>query len=168
MVSAAIHVRIVEDNTSSLSLMDIYKQHVHRKGSDPDAPIAKYYDRFMTFQTNGQQPTPANLCEIVGNIQQTLAPSSLLKDWALKTFNSAADFWHFRKQFTLQLGLANFCEFAFHLVRLNPDMMYIHRDSGLLNVGFYQFDLIEESGLFELIVTCFCFNYYVFRRTSNF
>jgi len=168
VVSFAPNLRFVEDNTSSLSLIEIYKQHVIRKGSDPDAPIAKYYDRLVSFQTKGNQITFPVFRDIVTDIQGSLAPKTLLKEWAMQTFNSAPDFWHFRKQFTLQLGLADFSEFAFHLNRLNPDMMYIHRDSGLANISYFRFDLSEDSGMasigtllkmFMLISICY------FRRT---
>ena len=47
---------------------------------------------------------------------------------------------------TLQLSLAGFAEFVLHLTRLNPDMMYIHEDSGLMNVAYYRFDIDDSTG----------------------
>ncbi|OTF77711.1 Nipped-A-like protein [Euroglyphus maynei] len=139
-------MRFVEDNVSSLSLIEIYKQHMIRRGSDPDAPIAKYYDRLLSLQTKGSQVSLSQLKDIISDIQASMAPKTLLKEWALQTFSTATEFWHFRKLFTLQMGLAGLSEFAFHLTRLNPDMMYIHRDSGLINIAYYRFDLNEENG----------------------
>lgn len=141
--------RLIEDNTTSLSLHDIYKQHSIQKASELDAPIAKYYDRLTSVQKKGSQTTPAIsvLRDIVADIQNSLAPRTLLKEWAVKTFNSAPDFWHFRKQFTLQLGLIDFGEFAFFLNQLNPDMIYIHRDSGLITPSYFRFDINDETGL---------------------
>jgi len=49
-------------------------------------------------------------------------------------------------QFTLQLSLACFAEYVLHLTRLNPDMMYIHQDSGLVNVSYFKFDVDDTTG----------------------
>jgi len=51
-------------------------------------------------------------------------------------------------QFTLQLSLACFAEYVLHLTRLNPDMMYIHQDSGLVNVSYFKFDVDDTTGVF--------------------
>lgn len=49
-------------------------------------------------------------------------------------------------QFTLQLALACLCEYTFHLTRLNSDMMYIHQDSGLMNISYFKFDVNDSKG----------------------
>ena len=75
-----------------------------------------------------------------------MVPNTLLKDWAARTFQSATDYWTFRKVFTLQLALAGFAEYVLHLSRLNPDMLYIHQDSGLVNVSYFKFDVDDATG----------------------
>ena len=75
-----------------------------------------------------------------------MVPKDMLKNWAIQTFASATDYWTFRKMFTLQLALAAFAEFVLHLSRLNPDMMYIHQDSGLINISYFKFDVDDVSG----------------------
>jgi len=49
-------------------------------------------------------------------------------------------------QFTLQMALAGLAEFALHLTRLNPDMMFVHQDSGLVNVSYFRFDIDDVTG----------------------
>lgn len=49
-------------------------------------------------------------------------------------------------QFTLQLALACFAEYVLHLTRLNPDMMYLHQDSGLVNIAYFKFDVDDSTG----------------------
>lgn len=49
-------------------------------------------------------------------------------------------------QFTLQLSLTCFAEYVLHLTRLNPDMMYMHQDSGLINIAYFKFDIDDISG----------------------
>lgn len=49
-------------------------------------------------------------------------------------------------QFTLQISLACLCEYALQLTRLNADMIYIHQDSGLINVSYFKFDVDDTTG----------------------
>ena len=79
-------------------------------------------------------------------VQTHMVPNTMLKDWAMQSFASATDYWTFRKMFTLQLSLAAFAEYVLHLSRLNPDMMYIHQDSGLVNISYFKFDVDDVSG----------------------
>ena len=78
------------------------------------------------------------LRDILRDVQQQMVPKNLLKEWAMSTFKSATDYWTFRKMFTLQLALAGFAEYVLHLSRLNPDMMYVHQDSGLVNISYFK------------------------------
>lgn len=71
----------------------------------------------------------------------------MLREWAAATFSAPTDYWTFRKMLTLQLSLASFAEYVLHLTRLNPDMMYVHQDSGLLNVSYYKFDVDDATGM---------------------
>lgn len=44
------------------------------------------------------------------------------------------------------MSLAYLCEYTLHLTRLNADMMYIHQDSGLINISYYKFDVDNATG----------------------
>lgn len=70
----------------------------------------------------------------------------MVREWAAATFAAPTDYWTFRKMLTLQLALASFAEYVLHLTRLNPDMMYVHQDSGLLNVSYFKFDVDDTTG----------------------
>ena len=84
------------------------------------------------------QPHLQVLRDILRDVQQQMVPKNLLREWAASTFKSATDYWTFRKMFTLQLALAGFAEYVLHLSRLNPDMMYVHQDSGLVNISYFK------------------------------
>jgi len=47
---------------------------------------------------------------------------------------------------TNHLALWGFAEFAFCLTRMNPEMIYLHQDSGFLNVSYYKFDTDDVTG----------------------
>ena len=107
-------MRLVEDNTSSLSLLDIYKNTCAKKGLDHDNPIARYYEKLGSVQARGAQARHPVMGDILREVQTTMVPKTLLKDWAASTFASATDFWTFRKVFTLQVLEA--LEPSFHIV----------------------------------------------------
>ena len=139
-------LRMVEDNCSSLSLLDIYKQFCFSKSMEIDQPISRYYERLASVQSKGSAGSHQVLRDILKEIQSTLVPSTMLKQWATATFNSATDYCMFRKQFTLQFALCNVAEYVLHLTRQNLDMIYVHQDSGLINVSYFRFDTDDASG----------------------
>lgn len=151
VVAISPGLRLVEDNPSSLSLIDILKRRINRNKSsncdmDQDTPISEYYDKLIKLQTQGTPATQRNLRDILTDTQSKMVPKVLLKDWACQTYTNATDYWVFRSQFTYQLAMACFCEYVFHLTKLMPETVYIHQDTGQINVSFYKFDLDDASG----------------------
>ena len=146
VVAVSPQMRLVEDDPSSISLLDIYKNSCTKLNIEHDAPIARYYERLAEVQSRGSQTTHVILRDVFKEIQSTMIPKTILKEWATRTFNSATDYWTFRKMFTLQLSLSCIIEYAFHLTRLNADMMYLHQDSGLVNVSYFKFDVDDVTG----------------------
>ena len=151
MVAVSPQMRLVEDNPSSISLLDIYKNRCQKQGLDHDNPIARYYEKLANVQARGGQASQQVLREILKEVQNghhgqnSMVPKTMLKDWATQSFVTATDYWTFRKMFTLQLALAAFAEYVLHLSRLNPDMMYIHQDSGLINISYFKLVKFSEG-----------------------
>ncbi|XP_012223234.1 transformation/transcription domain-associated protein isoform X2 [Linepithema humile] len=145
LVAVSPHMRLVEDNPAAISLLDIYKQGCAKLGMEHDAPIAKYYDKLGSIQTKGAQVSHQVLRDNLKEVQNTMVLKTMLKDWAIKTFPGATDYWTFRKMFTLQLSLNCFAEYVLHLTRLSPDMMYLYQDSGLINIAYFRFDMDDTS-----------------------
>ncbi|KAK9874414.1 hypothetical protein WA026_002761 [Henosepilachna vigintioctopunctata] len=146
VVAVSIQIRLVEDNPSSISLLDIYKSGCAKLGIEYDKPINYYYDRLASVQGRSIKASHQVYRDILKAVQTSMVPRTLLKQWAVRTFPAATDYWQFRKMFTLQLALACFAEYVFHLTRLNPDMMYLHQDSGLMNISYFKFDVDDGTG----------------------
>ncbi|XP_073941495.1 transcription-associated protein Nipped-A isoform X1 [Choristoneura fumiferana] len=146
VVSVSPQMRLVEDNPSSISLLDIYRTECANRGVEYDAPVARYYERLAAVQARGSQASQQVLRDILREVQSTMVPKDMLREWASATFSAPTDYWTFRKMLTLQLSLAGFAEYVLHLTRLNPDMMYVHQDSGLLNVSYFKFDVDDATG----------------------
>lgn len=152
-------------------------------GIEHDDPIQYYYERLAAVQSRGVKASHQIYRDIFKSVQDKMVPRTVLKTWALQTFPSATDYWHFRKivsiiilytsflisdstysflildtlivlwfQFTLQLALACFAEYVFHLTRLNPDMMYLHQDSGLMNISYFKFDVDDGTGKYTFLI----------------
>lgn len=146
VVAVSPQMRLVEDNPASVSLLDIYKQRCLKRGIEPDAPLGRYYERLAAVQARSAQASHQVLRDILRDVQGATVPRTLLRDWAQSTFLCPTDYWTFRKQLTLQLSLAGLAEFVMHLTRLNPDMMYLHQDSGLMNLSYFKFDVDDITG----------------------
>lgn len=121
-------------------------------GVDFDAPVSRYYERLAAVQARGSQASHQVLRDILREVQSSMVPKDMLKEWAMSTFSTPTEYWTFRKMLTLQISLASFAEYVFHLTRLSPDMMYIHQDSGLLNVSYFKFDVDDATGEYLLFL----------------
>ncbi|XP_048847031.1 transformation/transcription domain-associated protein isoform X2 [Brienomyrus brachyistius] len=146
VVAVSPQMRLVQDNPSSLSLVEIYKQRCAKKGIEHDNPVSRYYDRLATVQARGTQASHQVLRDILKEVQGNMVPRSMLREWALHTFPNATDYWTFRKMFTIQLALIGLAEFVLHLNRLNPEMLQIGQDTGKLNVAYFRFDINDATG----------------------
>nr|XP_018666778.1 transformation/transcription domain-associated protein isoform X1 [Ciona intestinalis]XP_018666779.1 transformation/transcription domain-associated protein isoform X2 [Ciona intestinalis] len=146
VVAVSPQMRLVEDNPSSLSLLDIYKLRCVKKSVEHDLPIGKYYERLTSVQARGLQVSHHVLRDILRDVQTDMVPRTTLKEWAVNAFPDATDYWTFRKSFSLHLALLGFAEFALHLTRLRPEMMQIAQDSGHLHAAYFRFDMIDSSG----------------------
>ncbi|XP_049825027.1 transcription-associated protein 1 isoform X2 [Aethina tumida] len=141
VVAVSQQIRLVEDNPASISLLDVFKKGCAKLNIEHDDPIHYFYDRLANVQSRGIKASHQVFRDILKGVQTTMVPRTVLKQWAVQTFPNATDYWQFRKMFTLQLALACFAEYVLHLTRLNPDMMYLHQDSGMMNISYFKFDV---------------------------
>jgi transformation/transcription domain-associated protein len=146
VVAVSPQMRLVEDNPASVSLLDIYKQRCVKRNVEHDSPISRFYEKLAAIQARGSQPSHQVLREILKEVQTNIVPRGLLKEWALHTFTTATDYWTFRKNMTLHLAVCGFAEFAFCLTRMNPEMIYLHQDSGFVNISYFKFDTDDLTG----------------------
>merc|ERR1711981_1064276 len=149
VVAVSPQMRLVQDNPASASLLAIYQGRCAQRPPDKQdhhKPIARYYEKLSSVQARGSQASHQVLREILKEVQSTMVPRTMLREWATATFQSATDYWSFRKVVTLQLSLAGFSEYVLHLSRLNPDILYINQDSGLLNISYFKFDVDDVTG----------------------
>ncbi|KFM63949.1 Transformation/transcription domain-associated protein, partial [Stegodyphus mimosarum] len=138
------YLRVVSDDESSLSLFDIYKQNCIEMSREFDAPVASYFEMVCSLPINPYIDTDKML-NIFQNVQENFVPVNILKEWTQNTYPGAADYFVFRKQFVLYYSLAAFAEYAFHLTLQSPDMMYIHKDTGVISNISFKFESLEGN-----------------------
>lgn len=168
LVSLSADVRMVEDDCSSLSLLDIYKQSVRKinatKGNGQkeafykylmleaaDLPLARYFERVQmaSIAAGNEARSQIRLAnkslftELYKHIATSLLPKNILKDWALSAYSEATDYFHIRKLFTGQLAIYGLLEHVCCLTRLNPDHFYLSQSSGVCQTIRLKFDVNE-------------------------
>lgn len=97
VIPVSPQMRLVEDNPSSVSLLDIYKNGCNKLSMEHDKPIKQYYERLAEVQARGSQTTHTVLRDILREVQTSMVPKTLFKQWATRIFSSATDYWQFRK-----------------------------------------------------------------------
>lgn len=80
-----------------------------------------------------------------------MVPRTMLTEWAITAFPDATHYWTFRKMVTVQLGVLGLMEYVLHLTRLYPEMLYLHQDSGLINVAYFKFNMDDTKGTVPLL-----------------
>lgn len=66
-------------------------------GIEHDAPISYYYERLCTIQSRVMKASHQVYRDILKGVQTSMVPRTILRDWAVSTYPSATDYWHFRK-----------------------------------------------------------------------
>lgn len=97
VVAVSQQIRLVEDNPASISLLDIFKKGCGKLNIEHDGPIHHYYERLANVQSRGIKASHQVYREILKSVQANMVPRTMLKQWAVATFPSATDYWHFRK-----------------------------------------------------------------------
>ncbi|CAK8696388.1 unnamed protein product [Clavelina lepadiformis] len=146
VVAVSPQMRLVEDNPTSISLFDIYKLRCDTKGVEYDAPISRYYEKLTTVQSRSLQITHQFLRDVLNDVQTSMVPRTVFREWALNTFPDSTDYWTFRKSVSLHMALIGFIEFSFNLTRLRPEMLQINQDSGHLHAAYFRFDISDGTG----------------------
>lgn len=113
---------------------------------DYEAPAARYYERLAAVQARGAQASHQVLRDVLREVQASMLPRGSLRRWAAALLPAPDHFVTFRCSLTAQLALTAAAEYVLHLTRLNPDMLYIHLDSGQLNVAYFKFDIDDTTG----------------------
>ncbi|KAL8736626.1 MAG: hypothetical protein Q9181_002303 [Wetmoreana brouardii] len=144
-------LRLVQDDSSYISLQGVYEDHCRRNGANKDEPVLFTMEKLRALSeargnvsprslpnklalTNGHQKypseTPAMRLETFTAIQDRWVPSTIALQYFQQTYPSYSDFWLFRRQFSSQLAALTFMTYIMHMNSRHPHKMNISRTTG--------------------------------------
>ncbi|EGX94854.1 histone acetylase complex subunit Paf400, putative [Cordyceps militaris CM01] len=134
MVPLAPHIRIVQEDTSYITLHGIYEDHCRRMGMQKDEPVLFTLDKLRgVLENKGQgkpELTPTARLEVFNAIQEKWVPPTVVLEYFQQIFPQFAEFWLFRRQFSYQLSSLTFMTYILFMHNRYPGKMNIARGSG--------------------------------------
>ncbi|KAH8163639.1 hypothetical protein CIB48_g4614 [Xylaria polymorpha] len=152
MIPLAPHIRIVQEDTSYITLQGIYEDHCRRNGMLKDEPVmftmeklrgliepkgaVSFSRRLSSYslvnhlaQKPPDQTTTARL-EVFSAIQEKWVPHTVVLEYFQYIFPEFSDFWLFRRRFSYQLSALTFMTYILFMTGRYPHKMNIARGSG--------------------------------------
>ena len=152
MVPLAPHIRIVQEDTSYITLQGVYEDHCRRHSMTKDDPVLFTMEKlrgvldtkttvsgdasmFPDYDANGpkqkhtEQGATARL-EVFNAIQEKWVPQTVALEYFQKIFPDFAEFWRFRRQFSYQMASLTFMTYTLYMHNRYPQKMNIARASG--------------------------------------
>lgn len=147
MIPLSPHFRMVQDDSSYVSLHAIYEDYCRRNSINKDEPILFAMDKLRALsvsasfsdsprtttnlpqQTKGEHASNTRL-EIFNAIQDKFVPSNVVSEYFTATYPSYDSLWLFRRQFSAQLAALTFITFTMHMTARTPTKLNIARSTG--------------------------------------
>ncbi|KEY73370.1 hypothetical protein S7711_01483 [Stachybotrys chartarum IBT 7711] len=151
MVPLAPHIRIVQEDTSYITLQAVYEDHCRRMGMSKDEPVlftmeklrgvlenksmVSHYDyptaQLLTESQQAKQEQAATArLEVFNAIQEKWVPQTVALEYFQQVFPQYAEFWLFRRQFSYQLSALTFMTYILYMHNRYPQKINIARGSG--------------------------------------
>ncbi|GAB1314252.1 transcription-associated protein 1 [Madurella fahalii] len=134
MVPLAPHFRIVQEDTSYITLQGIYEDHCRRQGMSKDEPVLFTMEKLRGLvDTKGPKPAEHAVTarlEVLRAIQEKYVDHTIALEYFQAAFPEFAEFWLFRRRFSYQLAALTFMTYILHIDKRYPHKMHIARGSG--------------------------------------
>ncbi|PHH83003.1 hypothetical protein CDD82_4018 [Ophiocordyceps australis] len=135
MVPLAPHIRIVQEDTSYVTLQAVYEDHCRLVGLRKDEPVLFTLDKLRGVlesknQLGKAELAPAARLEVMKAVQAKWVPGTVALEYFQQVFPQFAEFWLFRRQFSYQLAALSFMTYIVFMQNRNPFKMNISRASG--------------------------------------
>ncbi|GAO18530.1 hypothetical protein UVI_02054720 [Ustilaginoidea virens] len=135
MVPLAPHIRIVQEDTSYVTLQAVYEDHCRRMGLSKDEPVLFTLEKLrgvLESKSSQGKPelTPPARLEVFNAVQAKWVPSTIALEYFQQAFPQFAEFWLFRRQFSYQLASLTFMTYILYMHNRYPAKLNIARGSG--------------------------------------
>jgi transformation/transcription domain-associated protein len=145
VIPLAPQIRLVEDDSSNISLQGIFELHAKESGFDKDYPIKYYTDRLrsacmnedlssksVNSFLNQKQEIISLKAEINQEISQKMIHDRLVTNYFWNIMVSFEDNWNLRKRFTNQMACVCFMTYLLSVGNRTPQKFYISKEKGTI------------------------------------
>lgn len=160
MVPLAPHIRIVQEDTSYITLQGVFEDHCRRNNFSKDEPVLFIMDNLRAlseankvrpgpYSTPSQPQNPTNdhrltdtpqqkageqsasaRLEMLNAIQDKWVPRTVALDFFQRSYLDYADFWLFKRRFSYQLAALTFMTYVLYIDKRYPQKIHIARGTG--------------------------------------
>ncbi|KAI1339027.1 FAT domain-containing protein [Xylariaceae sp. FL0016] len=134
MVPLAPHIRIVQEDTSYITLQGVYEDHCRRNGMVKDQPVMFTMESLKGLiepkGTKQPEHSATSRYEVFTAIQEKWVPHTLALEYFQATHTEFSDLWLFRRRFSYQLSALTFMTYVLYMTNRYPHKINIARGSG--------------------------------------
>ncbi|WWC98567.1 hypothetical protein V866_005459 [Kwoniella sp. B9012] len=135
-IPLAPQLRLVQADSSYVSLQDIFEEHTVSKGMSREDTALAYFDRIKQLH---DPAVPRNdprffqlKAEVMEEVQTKMVPEDIMTRYMIRTMDTPESLWLMRKQFALQTATTMFLTYVCCLSNRTPSRFYISRKTGLM------------------------------------
>ncbi|KAF8339104.1 FAT-domain-containing protein [Cantharellus anzutake] len=129
-------LRLLENDSSYVTLQDIYDQHCQTVGISREEPIITSSLKIKSFIDPHKPFTPAELTnlkmELMDELVNKMVPRTILSNYMSRIMAGPMERWMMRKQFTLQVAAVSFMSYVMSGGNRVPSRLHVSRKSGLI------------------------------------
>lgn len=134
-VSLSPSVRLITNDSSYVSLQDIYDRHCKDMGITREEPaILVSHKTKQIARELGRPPTPTELNSlrkaVMDEVCRKMVPEDILSRYMTRTMCGPQELWRMRKTFTLQLAAVSFMTYVVCITQRHPSRFQISRSTG--------------------------------------
>jgi len=136
IIPLAPQARLVEDDPSYISLLEVYEDHCIRHNMHRDDHIILYLRRMKEIMEaeDIKQKTKVDLLnlktEVMDEIKSKMVPEFVLSEYMSRNMKTSGDLWLMRKRFTSQMASMTFLTYVFCIGQRTPGKFFISRKTG--------------------------------------
>lgn len=140
-VSCSPSLRLLQNDSSYVTLGDIYDRHCEEHGITREDPILVSGEKvkrvLLEFkQSMGRTPSKTEYFtlrkDIMDEVVAKLVPDDVLTKYMTRVMEGPSDLWRMRKQFASQVAATSFMTYVFCLTSRSPSRFHISRSTGLI------------------------------------
>ncbi|KAG6332834.1 hypothetical protein ID866_6255 [Astraeus odoratus] len=140
-ISCSPSLRLLQYDSSYITLGDIYDRHCEEHGITREDPILMSGEKLKRVlldlkQSAGRVTSKTEYFtlrkEIMDEVVTKLVPDDVLTKYMTRVMEGPSDLWRMRKQFALQVAATSFMTYVFCLTSRLPCRFHISRATGLI------------------------------------